>query len=262
MNLRCPVCHSQNSLEAYVSDEAGLELLVTLAETGPLFKPLVHYLGLFRSPTRALKNTRSLALVKEVLELEADPHQLAVAMHQTVEAIHNKRQAGDDRPLKNHNYLKQVLATVAITPPSTSQPVADPLGLNKLKTSSKRAHAIHALTKWMEETDFNWLRLCIGSGFATLIGLCREGAPAADTITITAGLWEAYLIDKKVTIAEVDSHRIEEAFKRLLNETDKWPEPKDLYARLPRRPERDQINHDLSDDDREKGKEFFRNMQK
>lgn len=254
MNLRCHVCHSQNSLEAYVSDEAGRDLLVTLAGTGPLFQPLVHYIGLFRSPTRALKNTKSLKLVKEVLELEADPHQLAVAMHQTVEAIHTKRQAGDHRPLKNHNYLKQVLATVAITPPST----AIATNGSQEEKLSKRKQALKDLGTWAGD---NWLRQEITIGLATLLGVGREGAPAADMIIITAGLWEKHLVEKNVTIEEVDKHRIKQAFKDLENNYEKWPEPKDLYARLPRRPERDRVSHDLSDDDREKGKEALRKIQ-
>lgn len=252
MKLRCPVCHSSNSLDAYASDEAGRELLATLAGTGPLFRPLVHYLGLFRAQSRDLSNSRALKLVGEVLELEADPHQLAVAMHQTVEAIHTKRLAGDDRPLKNHNYLKQVLATVAIAPPSMAIATNGSQG----ERLSKRKQSIKDLGTWAGD---NWLRQEITIGLATLLGVGREGAPAADMIIITAGLWEKHLVEKNVTIEEVDKHRIKQAFKDLEN-YDKWPEPKDLYARLPRRPERDRVSHNLSDDDIAKGKEFFRKM--
>ena len=254
MKLRCPVCHSSNSLEAYVSDEAGRELLATLAGTGALFVPLVHYLGLFRSPQRDLANSRALKLVTEVLELNADPRQLAVAMHETVEAIRFKRQNGDDRPLKNHNYLKQVLATV-VTTPAVAAPVNNPGSVPK----GKRAQAIHALGQWAGD---NWLRQEIGKGLATLIGLGRDGAPAADTIIITAGLWEAFLTKKKVTIQKVDKQRIEAGFNELLNNFDKWPEPKDLFSRLPRRPQREQLAQPLSDEDRAKGKAFFRNLAK
>lgn len=254
MKLRCPVCHSSNSLEAYVADEAGRELLVTLAGTGPMFKPLVHYLGLFRAASRDLANARALKLVNEVLEILADPQHLATALNDTVEAMRAKQQQGDHRPLKNHNYLKRVLETVATLPAvavavATDQPQA-PKG--------KRAQAIHSLGQWAGD---DWLRQEIGKGLATLVGVGRQGAPAADTIIITAGLWENFLIGKKVTILEIDQSRIQAGFKELLNSFEKWPEPKDLFARLPRRKERKKLDAPLSEDDRAKGKDFFRNLQ-
>ena len=257
MKLRCPVCHSSNSLEAYVADEAGRELLVALAGTGPMFKPLVHYLGLFRAASRDLANARALKLVNEVLEVAADPQHLATALNETVEAIRAKQQQGDHRPLKNHNYLKRVLETVVITPAvavavavATDQPQA-PKG--------KRAQAIHLLGQWAGD---NWLRQEIGRGLASLIGVGRQGAPAVDTVIVTAGLWENFLIGKKVTILEVDQSRIQAGFKELLSSFDKWPEPRDLFARLPRRKERKKLNAPLSEDDRAKGKDFFRNLAK
>ncbi|OQY20102.1 MAG: hypothetical protein B6I36_02340 [Desulfobacteraceae bacterium 4572_35.1] len=255
MKLRCPVCHSSNSLEAYAADEAGRELLVALAGNTQMFKPLVHYLGLFRASSRDLANARALKLVNEVLTIPADPQHLATALNETVEAMRAKQQQGDHRPLKNHNYLKRVLETVVITPTvavaiATDQPQA-PKG--------KRAQAIHLLGQWAGD---NWLRQEIGRGLATFIGVGRQGAPAVDTVIVTAGLWEDFLIGKKVTILEVDQSRIQAGFKELLNNFEKWPEPKDLFARLPRRPERKKVEAGLSDDDRAKGKAFFKGLQK
>jgi len=110
---RCPVCHSRISLEAIAKDKAGRELAALVAKTDSTTgQALLAYLGLFRSPSRDLANDRALALATEALALEA-PQWVTAAMQQTVEAIHSKRsQGGQVKPLKNHNYLKQVLESV------------------------------------------------------------------------------------------------------------------------------------------------------
>jgi hypothetical protein len=151
MKLRCPVCHSSNSLEAFVSDDAGRELLVTLAGTGPLFAPLVHYLGCFRSPSRDLSYKRALKLTKEVLDLGADPAQLGAALHETTEALYAKRQNGDDRPLKNHNYLLQVLESVSNRDNIGSSMSMQPSNKGKGRSISKRAQGMAALEDWGNE---------------------------------------------------------------------------------------------------------------
>ena len=104
---RCPVCHSQISLEAVCQDEAGRELLGLLANLpGEASRALVQYLGLFRPEKRDLSNDRALRLAREVLALCADSLRLSAAMSETVEAIRAKSGAV---PMKNHNYLKRVL---------------------------------------------------------------------------------------------------------------------------------------------------------
>ena len=104
---RCPVCHSQISLEAVCQDEAGRELLGLLANLpGETSRALVQYLGLFRPEKRDLSNDRALRLAREVLALCADSLRLSAAMAETVEAIRAKSGAV---PMKNHNYLRRVL---------------------------------------------------------------------------------------------------------------------------------------------------------
>ena len=104
---RCPVCHSQISLEAVCQDEAGRELLGLLANLpGEASRALVQYLGLFRPEKRDLSNDRALRLAREVLALCADSLRLSAAMSETVEAIRAKSGAV---PMKNHNYLRRVL---------------------------------------------------------------------------------------------------------------------------------------------------------
>jgi hypothetical protein len=115
MRLRCPVCHAEAALEAWAEDEAARELMGLLAgldaEVG---RPLAHYLGLFRSRSRALSWDRALRLAREALAVHADSAVLAAALAETVEAMRQKREAGEVRPLENHNYLKKVAQTVAL----------------------------------------------------------------------------------------------------------------------------------------------------
>jgi len=110
---RCPVCHSHIQLEALIQDDAGSELLGVLAGLGrPLARPLVQYLGLFRPEKSDLSNARALKLAQETLAI-ADRDSLIAGLQETVRSIHEKRQRGDHKGMKNHNYLKQVLASVA-----------------------------------------------------------------------------------------------------------------------------------------------------
>lgn len=113
MRLRCPVCHAEAALEAWAEDEAARELMGLLAGLdAALGRPLVAYLGLFRSRSRALAWDRALRLAREALAL-ADSAVLAEALSETTEAMRMKREAGDIRPLENHNYLKRVIESVA-----------------------------------------------------------------------------------------------------------------------------------------------------
>jgi hypothetical protein len=110
MRLRCPVCHAEAALEAWVEDEAAREMMAILSTLdATLGRPLVAYLGLWRSASRALAWDRAVRIAREVLALEADPQRLAAALSQTVEQLRAKRDAGDVRPLTGHNYLKRVL---------------------------------------------------------------------------------------------------------------------------------------------------------
>jgi hypothetical protein len=252
MKLRCPVCHTSNSLEAYVSDDAGRELLGLLASTGNLMRPLVHCLGLFRPAQRDLSHARAIKLLRDLLDLHADPARLAQALTETVESIRAKQQAGEIRPLKNHNYLKRVLESVAIDPagPLLEQPQGQP-------SRGKRAQGMIALQAWAGD---DWLRIEICNGLMALLAAGRDGAPAADTIVVTASLWETLLRNAGITIEQIDRRRIQIGFNDLLNKYDKWPEPKDLLPRMPRRPHRESLDAPIPADDIAKGRDFFRSM--
>lgn len=110
MRLRCPVCHAEAALEAWAEDEAAREMMGLLSGLeATLGRALVAYLGLWRSPSRALAWERTLRLAREVLALEPDAARLAAALSQTVEQLRGKREAGDGRALSSHGYLKRVL---------------------------------------------------------------------------------------------------------------------------------------------------------
>lgn len=114
IEIRCPCCHAVVSIEQHFEDEALRELMGLLADLPrEVSRPLVAYLGLFRSPKRAVGYERQLRLAREVLALSGDQVLIGVALSETVEAIRSKRESFEDvRPLKNHNYLKRVVESM------------------------------------------------------------------------------------------------------------------------------------------------------
>ncbi|MGE4406065.1 hypothetical protein [Pseudomonas sp.] len=151
MNITCPCCHAKYSLDAALEGEAAGELQVILAQAGPLSRPLVAYLGMFRSKSRALSFDRAVKLARDVLELGADPRALAAALGETVEALRQKRDAGQVKPLTNHNYLKRVLESVADR--AGHLPESAPADSREIAPAprGKRAQGMQALEEWGRE---------------------------------------------------------------------------------------------------------------
>lgn len=154
---RCPVCHSQISLEAVCQDEAGRELLGILANLpGEASRALVQYLGLFRPEKRDLSNDRALRLAREVLALCADSLRLSAAMSETVEAIRAKSGAV---PMKNHNYLKRVLEGMPetggalVVAGGVTGAVADPLAARLHREAKGRTAAPSATMNALAELE-------------------------------------------------------------------------------------------------------------
>ena len=154
---RCPVCHSQISLEAVCQDEAGRELLGILANLpGEASRALVQYLGLFRPEKRDLSNDRALHLAREVLALCADSLRLSAAMSETVEAIRAKSGAV---PMKNHNYLRRVLegmpetAGALVVAGGVTGAVADPLAARLHREAKGRTAAPSATMNALAELE-------------------------------------------------------------------------------------------------------------
>lgn len=259
MKLRCPCCHASNSLEAFTADEAGRELLVLLAQSGALFRPLVAYLGLFRPASRDLSHERALRLAREVLELAAPGASVAPlqqALGETVEALRQKRDAGQVKPLTNHNYLKRVLESVAAAPHAA---IATP-GLAPAPRG-KRASAIVALSEWAAA---GWLERGLADGLSALITLGLDGTPAADVICRTADIWRLVAERAGLKIEEVDAPRIVKGFEKLLSQgLNRWPEPAELIKALPRRPERPKLDEPpLTEEQRQAGMEALRRLRK
>ena len=154
---RCPICHSQISLEAVCQDEAGRELLGVLASLpGDASRALVQYLGLFRPEKRDLSNDRALRLARDVLALATDSLRLSAAMSETVEAIRAKSGAV---PMKNHNYLRRVLegmpetAGALVVAGGVTGAVADPLAARLHREAKGRTAAPSATMNALAELE-------------------------------------------------------------------------------------------------------------
>lgn len=107
---RCPICHSDLTLEALVEDDSGRELLNTLLTMShDCGRHATAYLGLFKPPKSTLANSRALKILQSLLELYPCSNLLAHALAETVEQVRkNRRESGRIEPLANHNYLKKV----------------------------------------------------------------------------------------------------------------------------------------------------------
>ncbi|PLX97302.1 MAG: hypothetical protein C0621_00120 [Desulfuromonas sp.] len=253
MKLRCPVCHSSNSLEAFTADDAGRELLLLLAGSGPLFRPLVGYLGCFRPATRDLSHDRALRLTRDVLDLGADPRLLVAALIETTEAMRAKRDHGDVRPLKNHNYLRRVLESLpALAPGSAAIQTTSALPAQR---PSKAALLDAVLAGWAGD---DWLRIEIAHGLQALYALPLTLRPDADAIDRTAALWERELRRSTVKVEAIDRDRVQRAFSGLLSSVEgKFPEPAQLLPHLPARAATNKLAAPANDNDIAKGKAFF-----
>lgn len=107
---RCPICHSDLTLEALIEDDSGRELLRMITEmTHDCGRYATAYLGLFKPPKSTLSSSRALKLLQSLLELYPCSNLLAHALAETVENVRkNRRETGRVEPLTNHNYLKKV----------------------------------------------------------------------------------------------------------------------------------------------------------
>lgn len=107
---RCPVCHSEIHLDQLLEDDAGKELLGLVSGLkSEIARPLVNYIALFRPAKSALSNSRSVKLIREVLDMYPQTPLLAHALNETVQSVSKKRREQTNMTqLTNHNYLKQV----------------------------------------------------------------------------------------------------------------------------------------------------------
>ena len=155
-------------------------------------------------------------------------------MLSSVEAIRGK----GGKPLKNQNYLKEVLGnTIVGAGPCACPEQGRPQGA---APTSKAGQAIAALQEW---AGTDWLRLGIAAGLAAAVAQNLTKTPAAEMITLNADVWHLAL-KKQLTIEEVDAPRLHQAFELLLPKLTEWPQPKQLVEQLPKRPARTAIRHE------------------
>ncbi len=247
MIFHCPLCHGAFSIEAIVQDQAGRDLLCMVVKAGPLAPTLLSYLSLFRSEKRALAYDRAFKLAQEVMELSGDQASLAAAMAETVEALRSKREQGQTKPLKNHNYLKRVLENTVSPALATSPSMPKNDG-----GASKRASALATLADWAGN---DWLRQEIAAGLQALVAQNLKFSPAGDMIARNADIWHLAL--KKVCfIEQIDAPRIRVGFERLFPEIKEWPAPAQLLEHMPRRlPQQSLPMPEPTEEDRRKGLE-------
>jgi len=230
MQLICPCCHSRYPLDAANQDESARALLALRGNLPPrCWSPLIAYLGLFRSETRALAWDRALKLAREVMELNAVPDQLENALAETVESLRLKGGA----PLKNHRYLQRVLENTKVTPAPLPQREGG-LQSAQLAAGGKRVEALNRLAAWAGD---DWLRIEICAGLQALVAQSLKFQPAAEMVTMNADVWHVAL-RRSLTIAEVDAIRIRKGFEKLFPTVTEWPAPKQLLALMPSRPPR------------------------
>lgn len=249
MNITCPCCHGKYPLEAALDSEAAGELQLLLAQAGPLARPLIAYLGLFRSKSRALSFDRALRLGKETLALCDEPTRLHAALVETIEALRTKRDQGQSKPLGNHNYLKRVLESVADRAEIIPQTIpsgfatsneAGAGSFNEISSPprGKRAQAIADLAQWGHS---DWLRTIIADGLAAMVALSSlDGTPAAEVICRTADVWH-HALAGSCGVETLDKDRLQRAFSSLVKAVEKWPEPKAIWQHMTARPRQEKL---------------------
>lgn len=230
MKLRCPVCHSSNSLESYGEDAAARECMVALFESGPMAWPLVSYLGLFRPSKRDLAWSRTLRLAREVLAIDCPPEVMSAALTETVEALRRKRDRGEVRPLKDHAYLMSVVGSVATRAEDIPKTICSG-STPRLAASGKKTTHDDTLADW---AGSDAMRTEVAYGLLALLARRLGNPPPADTVDRTASLWLREL--EKAGVLPHETDRVHRAFSGLLSHVrDWWPGPEKLTAELPRR---------------------------
>ncbi|MFU8924926.1 DUF2752 domain-containing protein [Acinetobacter puyangensis] len=122
MKTNCPTCGCTNSLDALLAfSEASEAFAAAIKLHGKLGTPLIKYLGLFRSPNRALKFEKVLNLLNQITpdihakQIKFDRHTYPAPESAWVWAISimlERRDRGDlNTPLQNHNYLYKVISS-------------------------------------------------------------------------------------------------------------------------------------------------------
>lgn len=123
MKLRCFACGAMGSAEAFTNDSIARELLAVATNLPHPLPPIIlNYLAMFRPEKTMLTWPKALRLTKDLAALVATgtvqvekkaarpcpPRLWAQAIEQVIE-----RRDRLSLPLKNHNYLKQIVYDLA-----------------------------------------------------------------------------------------------------------------------------------------------------
>lgn len=121
MKCKCPSCHATGSLEMFTNDEASQAFVSVLNLTGELAKPLIKYLGLFRSENRDLSFSRTAKLINEIApdivagQISRNRISYPAPKKAWIWAINimlERREQGLlQLPLKTHGYLYEVISS-------------------------------------------------------------------------------------------------------------------------------------------------------
>ena len=82
-----------------------------------------------------------------------------------------------------------------------------------------------------------WFAVAIAAGVQRLYVLSLEGTPAAATIELTTATWIDTLWPTRNWRAALDETRINEGFRQLALNSERWPVPRQLLLSLPARRE-------------------------
>lgn len=122
MKTRCPACGATTSLDALLGhSEASQAFLAAINLVGDLAKPMIQYLGMFRSDSRDLTFDRASKLLNE-LAADINAKQIKRGHHfypapkaawiWAINTIIERRDQGKlQLPFKNHGYLYEVITS-------------------------------------------------------------------------------------------------------------------------------------------------------
>lgn len=154
MKTRCPACGATTSLDALLGhSEASRAFVAAINLVGDLAKPMIQYLGMFRSENRDLTFERASKLLNE-LAADINANQIKRGHHfhpapkaawiWAINTIIERRDQGKlQLPFKNHGYLYEVLTSYKpeYTPVQDSSPRHAATQAALAKTDAERAIA-------------------------------------------------------------------------------------------------------------------------
>ena len=154
MKTRCPACGATTSLDALLGhSEASRAFVAAINLVGDLAKPIIQYLGMFRSENRDLTFERASKLLNE-LAADINANQIKRGHHfhpapkaawiWAINTIIERRDQGKlQLPFKNHGYLYEVLTSYKpeYAPVQDSRPRHAAVQTAHAKTDAERATA-------------------------------------------------------------------------------------------------------------------------